>query len=444
MTRHRLGLTIAAVLIAIFGLLAAPSALASDTFKPLYQFSKAEKANGEAPHGGLISDSAGDLYGTTFEGGTGTGTSMLPRGADSPGTPGGTVYELIPNGSGGWTQTVLYSFCGVADCTDGSNPVDQVIFDANGNLYGVADLGGDAGVGVVYELKPGSEGTWIEEVLYSFCPVAGCADGSEPWGGLIFDASGNLYGTTKQGGAFGHGVAFELSPGTGGAWTETVLYSFCALANCADGAQIQGTQIFDAKGNLYGTTYAGGVYTDDGCIGVKDTCGTVYELSPDGNGKWTEKVLHSFNFKDGAGSETALIFDTKGNLYGTTTRGGYQTGGIGVAFELSPKTGGEWSETVLHSFPGSDGYSLGPLIFDASGNLYGTVNGHLSTSGKGGVFKLVPGTGGTWKEDVLHTFSGNDGQGPTGGLYLDKKNNIYGTTFSGGAGKQGVVYEITQ
>ena len=414
-----------AAAVTVFAVFAPAPAVAGDSYNILYQFSKQEKADGEYPHGGLIFDTSGNLYGATFAGGA---------------NRGGTVFQLVPDGKGDWTEHVLYSFCSAAGCADGENPVDRLLFDANGNLYGVADLGGYANAGVVYQLKPGSNGTWTEDVLYSFCPVAGCADGQEPWAGLIFDSAGNLYGTTKKGGGTGHGVAFELSPGANG-WTESVLYSFCALANCADGAQVQGGLIFDSKGDLYGTTYAGGAYTNSGCAGVGSTCGTVYELTPGANGNWTEQVLHSFNLQDGAGSETSLIFDASGNLYGTATRGGYGKGSVGVAFELSPGAGGAWSETVLHSFPGSNGYPLSPLTFDSAGNLDGSLNGHLG-SGMGGVFELSPSNGG-WKQTVLHTFNGSDGASPMGGLVLDREGNLYGTAHSGGTGGGGVVFEIT-
>jgi uncharacterized repeat protein (TIGR03803 family) len=439
MTRPREKTIFIAVCMTLFGAFAVASALAADTYTILYSFSNTDPDNGKNPHGSLIFDASGNLYGTTFDGGSGTGAASFPGVADGNGASGGTVFELSPNGSGGWTQQVLYSFCSAAKCADGNNPVDRLIFDASGNLYGTADLGGSANAGVVYELKPGQGGTWTESVLYNFCSVSGCTDGEEPWAGLVFDAAGNLYGTTKTGGAYGHGTAFKLSPGGNGNWTESVIYSFCALSGCADGAQVQGSLVFDSKGNLYGTTFAGGPYTNSGCPGVGDTCGTVYKLSPEKNGPWTEHVLHSFNFTDGAGSETGLIFDTKGNLYGTTTRGGSGEGG--VVFELSPKASGGWSTTVIDNF-GSDGYPLCTLTFDTAGNLYGTVDGH-NTKGKGAVFELSPAEGGTWTESVLHSFSGSDGGNPSAGVTLDGSGNVYGTGYGGGPKGAGVVFEIT-
>ncbi|HEX8814379.1 MAG TPA: choice-of-anchor tandem repeat GloVer-containing protein [Terriglobales bacterium] len=425
----------------LFALFTANPALAADTYSILSQFSKTQSANGMNPHGGLIFDNAGNLYGTTIDGGANGGDPMANP-ADGSNGVGGVVYELVPDGGGSWTEKVLYNFCSLANCADGENPLDSLIFDANGNLYGIADLGGANNAGVVYELKPGADGNWTESVLYSFCPVKGCADGSEPWSSLIFDKAGNIYGTTKGGGANNHGAAFELIPGANGTWTEKVLYSFCSLEDCADGERSVGSLIFDTHGNLYGTTYGGGVYTNSGCQGFESTCGTVYKLIPGKDGTWTEKVLHSFNFSNGAGSETGLILDANGNLYGTTTRGGYQANGVGVAFELSPKPSGGWTEIVLHSFPGTDGYLLSPLTFDNAGVLYGTINGHLGTA-YGAVFKLVPNGNGTWKEDILHAFDHSDGSGPIGTLLLDSAGDIYGTAFSGGPGAQGVAFEIT-
>jgi len=176
-----------------------------------------------------------------------------------------------------------------------------------------------------------------EQVLYSFCSVSGCADGNTPLAGLISDAAGNLYGTTPSGGSIsncstGCGTVFELTPGAGGTWTETVLYSFCPANGCSDGAYPEsGNLVFDAVGNLYGTTAFGGAY-QSACGG--HDCGTVFELSPDGGGKWTETVLHSFgNGTDGREPLASLIFDAAGNLYGTTAFGGADAGG--TVFELS-------------------------------------------------------------------------------------------------------------
>ena len=279
--------------------------------------------DGWSPEAGLIFDAAGNLYGTTEYGGTGGNCGAYGC---------GTVFELTPNGSGGWTETVLYSFCPQTGCTDGANPAAGLIFDAAGNLYGTTEYAGAYNSGTVFELTPNGSGGWTETVLYSFCSQANCTDGYGPLAGLIFDASGNLYGTTRDGGAYGYGTVFELTPTGGGAWTERVLHGFGKGTDGA-GPSYYGKLIFDAAGNLYGMTLSGGAYG----------FGTAFELTPTAGGGWTEQVLYSFNNNgaDGISPFAGLTFDAAGNLYGTTWEGGiYSCGGAGSAcgtvFELSP------------------------------------------------------------------------------------------------------------
>jgi uncharacterized repeat protein (TIGR03803 family) len=272
---------------------------------------------------------------------------------------------------------VLYSFCSWTNCTDGRQPQAGLIFDAAGNLYGTTAFGGyyglQTGYGTLFELTPAGGGSWTEQVVHNF--NHDFTDGDEPYAGLIVDAAGNLYGTTSGGGTIGYGTVFELTPTGGGTWTE-VLHSF---GDGTDGLYPWAGLIFDAAGNLYGTTSEGGTY--DG--------GTVFELTPAAGGGWTEKVLHSFgNGNDGAYPHYAgLIFDAAGNLYGTTSGGG--TYGGGTVFELTPAGGGSWTETVLHSFGnGTDGAEpYAGLVFDAVGNLYGTTLGG-GTYNYGTVFEL--------------------------------------------------------
>jgi uncharacterized repeat protein (TIGR03803 family) len=212
---------------------------------------------------------------------------------------------------------------------------------------------------------------WNEKVLHAFNDHR--TDGSSPEYGLVIDAAGNLYGTTPSGGIHDYGTVFELSPTVGGGWTETVLHNF--NQNGTDGALPSAALIFDAAGNLYGTTSAGGLYYD----------GTVFELSPTVGGGWTETVLHNFNQNgtDGVSPSGGLIFDAAGNLYGTTFAGGLYLDG--TVFELSPAGGGAWTETVLYTFCSQndcrDGsFPAAGLIFDAAGNLYGTTQGSGSMS----------------------------------------------------------------
>ena len=322
-------------------------------------------------------------------------------------------------------ERVLHSFSGGAD---GVSPQAGLIFDAAGNLYGTTSQGGASSMGTVFELTPAGGGTWTEKVLYSF---HGGADGTSPRAGLIFDAAGNLYGTTYNGGTNFAGTVFELTPAGGGTWTEKVLLSF---GNDVDGSNPQGELIFDGAGNLYATTKNGGGPND---------AGTVFELTPGAGGTWTEKVLYSFSGgADGSDPFGALIFDGAGNLYGTTYQGGSSS--VGTAFELTPAGGGTWTEHVLHNFStGTDG--SGPqagLIFDAAGNLYGTTNGG-GTYNHGTVFELMPAGGGGWTESVLHSFgSGTDGSGPYGSLIFDGAGNLYGTTYLGGSYGGGTVFRF--
>ncbi len=325
---------------------------------------------------------------------------------------------------------------------DGRTPLASLIFDASGNLYGTTNEGGTGvehcntgtgGCGTVFELTPKGEGSWTEKVLHSFTAVG--KDGNYPVGNLIFDASGNLYGTTSAGGAHVfYGTVFELTPKGDGSWTEKILHSFNYGAN--DGSMPQAGLIPDAAGNLYGTTLLGGEFG----------YGTVFELTPTRGGKWKEKLLYSFDGEDGYSPMGNLTFDATGNLYGTTYYGadqscGYGGYGCGVVFELTPKTGGGWTESVLHRFSGNDGESPSTtLIFDASGNLYGTTplggdNSCGNGYGCGTVFELTPKGNGSWTETVLRVFDGEgkDGYYPEASLIFDASGNLYSTTYEGGA-----------
>src|SRR5208283_238334 len=269
--------------------------------------------------------------------------------------------------------------------------------------------------------------TPVEQTLYSF---GNAPDGRGPSGSLVSDSAGNLYGATVQGGVYGHGTVFELSPSSGG-WTEKVLYSFCPQTSCADGDSPNGGLIFDAAGNLYGTTNLGGAYPGGtGSLGD----GVAFELTPQSNGTWTETVLHSFgNGTDGSFPIAALVFDNAGNLYGTTTNGG--TGGptcytgCGTAFELSPGATSEWTEAVLYNFCSeancADGnFPEGNLIVNAAGNLYGTTyysGATQSSQGYGTVFELSAGKDGQWTRSTLCAFQQSNYQygSPSAGLVQD-------------------------
>jgi uncharacterized repeat protein (TIGR03803 family) len=265
-------------------------------------------------------------------------------------------------------------------------------------------------------------------VLHRF---TGGSDGAYPFSGdLVFDKAGNLYGTASAGGLgcqYACGTVFELSPSMG-SWTETTIYSF---TGGNDGEYPAGGVIFDKAGNLYGTTQEGG----------STGGGTVFELTPSGSG-WTETTLSTFG-SDGYHPQGGLIFDSSGNLYGTTVFGG--PGGGGVVYELTPSNG-SWVATVLYGLTGYEG-PMDSLAMDAGGNLYGTSS-LTGFYGKGQVFKLAPSNGG-WVFSDLHSFTGGgDGEFPIGNVVLDAGGNIYGTTFLGGlesdcTGGCGVVFKIT-
>jgi len=355
------------------------------------------------PLGGLIFDSHGHLYGTARAGGV---------------YNFGAVFELTPTVTGGWSEKVLHSFNSTNG--DGTNPYASLILDADGNLYGTSCYGGAYQNGTVFELTPSSSGSWTETVLHSFTGK----DGGCSFAPLIFDAAGDLYGTTYQGGAYGWGTVFELIRSAGGTWTEKVLHNF---NNNARGYYLQNGLISDASGNLYGTAHGG-------------SSGIVFELIRGATGGWSEKVLHTFHGPDGCDPE-ALIFDAAGNLYGTTYTGGEYDDG--TVFELSSNTAGGWTEKVLHSFNGSDGdYCYAGVVFDTAGNLYGTmVEG--GTYNHGTVFELTPGVG-NWTEKTLHSFNSKDGSYTWAPLILDSTRNVYEVTASGGATGYGTVFEIKQ
>jgi uncharacterized repeat protein (TIGR03803 family) len=318
------------------------------------------------------------------------------------------VFELTPKAGGGWKEKVLYAFNN--NGKDGLYPYAGVI-DAAGDLYGTTYTGGAHNGGTVFELKPKAGGGWTEKVLHSF---GDGKDGTSPHAALIIDAADNLYGTTVFGGADGSGTVFELTPKAGGEWAEKVLHSF---GRGKDGASPYAGLIADAAGNVYGTT------ADGGAGGL----GTVFELTKR-DGKWAEKMLHSFNGRDGEHPYASLVFDGSGNLYGVTED---------TIFELTPEAGGRWKEKVLHNSG-----STASLIFDTAGNLYGTTTyGGIQDAGT--LFELTRKAGGEWTYTTLFDFTGFSGTYPLAGLVLGAKGKMYGTTYYGGTHNIGTVFEFT-
>jgi len=326
----------------------------------LYSFTGG--GDGEDPHGGVILDSAGNLYGTTAAGGFG---------GFCGGEGCGVIFELSRVG-GGWTETTLYSFKGL---NDGFGPGGGLAFDSAGNIYGTTPDGGAHSNGVVFELSPTAQG-WRYKVLHAFTGNKDGAVGS--LGPLLLDGAGDLYGVTEIGGTYGAGAVYKLFPTPGGGWKTTALYDF---KGAPDAANPYGGLIFDKTGNVYGTTYFGGA----------NGMGTVFQMIPGPNGTWQENVLYSFQGgTDGSFPTSTLAFDAAGNLYGTTSTGGRPSCDCGTVFKLT-LAHGSWNEKIVHLFGvGRDGSSpTYGLTLDQAGNLYGTtpVGG---TGGQGIVFQIAP------------------------------------------------------
>jgi uncharacterized repeat protein (TIGR03803 family) len=412
----------------------------------LYSFS----ANGIIPFGGLIEDSKGAFYGMTQGGGS----------SGCGGNGCGTVYKLTPAGSG-YTESVLYTFSGLSD---GALPLfGSLIADKSGALYGTTQYGGTSincsgpnqptGCGVVFKLTP-SGTSYTESVLYSF---KSGKDGAYPLSGLIAEKSGALYGTTSQGGngsasncpagggTGGCGTIFKLTP-SGKTYKESLVYTF---EGGSDGAYPDGALIADSKGALYTTTElgGGGPCSVAGVLG----CGSVVKLTPSGKA-FKESLLHSFeNSPDGAFPYDTLVLDSKtGAFFGTTINGGANACsgyGCGTIFRLTP-SGNGYSESVLHSFNGTNGaLPVAGLIIDGDSLYGGTIYGgneacsFSNIPGCGAIFSIKP-TGAGFK--VVYDFAGssNDGAGVYSAPILGANGKLYGTTFVGGVGNAGSIYQL--
>lgn len=399
----------------------------AQTFTVLHTFTGGP--DGANPEAGLTLDH-GNLYGATAGGGLSAGGHSF-----------GTVFRMQFRGSG-WLFAPLYNFSG----GDGDSPRGRVTFGPDGSLYGTTAAGRGSGCscGNVFNLKPQPTRSanpltpWLETVLYRFDYFAG--DGNNPTGDIVFDAAGNLYGTTTSGGndqicgGLGCGTVYELAR-SGQSWTANFIYAFTEVAyNPLSGVTR------DQTGNLYFTASQGNI-----------AHGAVLELTPSGSG-WTPNSLYSFN-GSGAGYPVAgLILDSQGNVYGAASVGG--SGGGGTVFQLTP-SGGDWNLDTLYSLSGNQQGRIGPfasLLMDSAGNLYGTTRAD-GAFGKGSVFRLTP-TGNGWTYTTLYDFTGGaDGAYPEGSLVMDASGTLYGTTYAGGtvgshcdasSGSQcGVVFEIT-
>ena len=413
----------------------------AQTLTTIWSFT-GSNGDGQYPfsQGHLPFDNNGALYGTTAGGG-GSGNN-------------GTVFQLVPPSvqGGAWTENVLYRFAGGAD---GRQPGMGVVFDQIGNLYGTTQFGGNAqvcggGCGTIFELSAPAQpgGQWAHTVLYTF---QGSFDGQYP-GEVVFGPNGVLYGTTNSGGTpgvlchsnqrikYGCGTVFEFAPPAqkGGSWTKTVLYTFPGFKGDGTGP---GSEItFDSQGNLYGVSASGtGGY------------GTVFQLAPpaQSGGAWKETVLHDFTGgSDGGYPGGTVTLGPNGVLYGVASYSGVANAS-GLVFQLTPpaQSGGAWTETVLHNFPGFKGDATTPattLAIDQNGNLYGTSvfgGSNACYLGCGTIFKLAPPAGGAWTETVLHDL-GNSGQNPNSSLVVFHNGLLYGTTTYLGALDVGSVFTL--
>jgi len=393
-------LTVVALILTLVG-----GAWGGPKYRVLHAFGQDQ--DGAGTWGSLLLDKSGNLYGATGGGGV---------------YSYGAVFELTPKSNGYWSEAVLHNFD--RNGQDGYGSTANLVFGNDGVLYGTTTWGGTYDYGTVFELTPGSGG-WGENIIFSF----DVSDGARPYGGVVVGKGGILYGTAD--------VVFELATVSDG-WTESVIEDFSNHDH--DGNGPFAGLILDSSGNLYGTTEYGGAHN----------MGVVYELSPKADGAWKEQILHDFcpkgppNCQDGhTPGVGALTMDTSGNLYGTTAGGGYC---CGTVFRLTPQGDGRWKETVLYNFKGgASGFEPGAGVArDKAGNLYGTtVYGGSSQCDCGVVFRLSPRKNGRWEYTVLHTFIGSNGAQPDANLILDTKGNLYGTAATGGANGGGVAFEIT-
>jgi uncharacterized repeat protein (TIGR03803 family) len=424
---------------AIAGFALAPGARAG-TERVIHAFCEEGQPcrDGIGPDAPLLEDAAGNLYGSTFDGGI---------------DGGGVVFRLVPDGRK-FDFKVLFRFTG----GDGATPTARLIIDTIGNLYGMTPFGGDPGDGVVFELVRSADGSKFTPVtLHDFCTAKSCADGANPFGGLAYagqqtgapyDGTSPLYGTTSQGGASDAGVAFQLNSVRGKTTRKLkVIYNFCSQTNCSDGGYgdeaTDSGLVIDANGNLFGNTEAGG---------NAENAGVIFELSPKGK-QFGETVLYTFcsltDCADGAAPRAAPALDAQGNLFGTTEYGGAYNGtecqeftlpGCGTVFEVH---GARY--TVLHSFCAdypacSDGYMpLADVTADANGNIFGVAA--TGGAGNSGTAFRLHGKSFT----LLHSFCTKpdctDGNSPLAGMILDPAGRLYGTTYGGGLGL-GIVFEL--
>jgi uncharacterized repeat protein (TIGR03803 family) len=351
--------------------------------------------NGASPqYGSLVQAINGNYYGTTEFGGT---------------HGGGVFFEVTPSGK----LTDIYNFCRT-ECAEGQEPWFSPVLGTDGNFYGTTTLGGNSEhAGTIFRITPAGKLT----TLYSFCPASPCNDGKNPIS-LMQASNGNFYGVAAGDGVNNNGTIFEFSR----LGVFTVLYSFCAQPNCADGSEPSSSLMQASNGNLYGTTFEGGAYNH----------GTAYEITPTGR----FKTIHSFCAEpecvDGDGPMAGLVEDANGNLYGTTFYGGGNS--LGTVFEVTAAN----QFILLHSFGNTDGsYPTSALISASDGNLYGTTS---SDSTDGGTIFQITAAG---EFNSIHTFCTCTGANPFDALFQATDGTFYGTTHSDGASNDGTIFSFS-
>jgi uncharacterized repeat protein (TIGR03803 family) len=424
-----------AVLIGLL-IMVASTMQAAPAFTVLYSFPYGAPHNGFSPWSSVVTGPGGVLYGTTLSGGP----------AD-----GGGVYELTPPASPGlaWSE----AFYGFPTAAAGYEVIAGVLLGPHGDLYGTTLSGGACASGNVFELKPPAApgGRWTLEELFSFCPQSNSAAPSNPYGTLIFGPGGVLYGTSAYGGTANNGTVFSLTPPAepGGAWTEAVLYSF---QSGSDGSSPLAAVVMGSGGVLYGTTVAGGTGTCDTSVGCGTVYSLAPPGSPGGSWTETV-IYSFQSGSDGASPTDSLVIAPDGALYGTTEAGGgigrcgNFPSNCGTVFSLTPPAspGGSWTEEVLFRFSDTDGGNPNAgVIVDDRGILYGTTMSGGSANA-GTVFSLKPpsAAGGAWTETLLHSFTGTDGVQPEAGLTFGGPGILYGAATYGGVDNAGTVFSVT-
>jgi uncharacterized repeat protein (TIGR03803 family) len=397
------------------GLLTLPASAVAGKPHTLYSFCHSTGCpDGQTPFSGLAMDGNGDLFGTTLFGGNSSDH--------------GTVYELVKKQSG-WKFRTLYTFCAQTNCTDGGGPRGAVILDTSGRVYGTTSGGGE-GSGVAYVLT----GAGNYRIVYNFCSLSNCTDGLEPDAGLTYqgarpgtpyDGVSTLYGNTSGGGQLNGGTVFALTPGG----TETVLYNFNPQTK--DGHDPEAALTVDSKGNLFGTTAQGGLYSS----------GTAFEIT----GVNAETVLHSFcaktNCSDGGPPASgALLLDAAGDLLGDVPTGGKADGG--VLFQLKNTAYKVLTDFCTKSACKKGARAEGALTEDAAGNVFGVAPLGGTKIGNGGVVFEFEGSLRTIYS-FCNTTNCPDGGAPYSKVVIDASGNIFGTTTQGGDFNGGTIFEVT-